>query len=157
MTAFTAKPDHRFLGAMQIQQMFRCLISISILVVGLFLGGCGEGARRPAATKMNCAECTGTGRITGVCAVCNGTGQRVSSLTSPVTCVSCGGTGSASILCKHCGGTGKIPVAQTPEEQSRRQYTPTRNGSNRILSCRLPNTVIVLNLRIFSSVHLCDE
>src|SRR5262245_52120997 len=81
---------------------------ILILCLASVVNGCGNHVKIPNATSEDCPVCRGSGRMTGPCAVCGGSGTRVSGVTQPVTCVSCGGSGSASIQCRSCSGTGKI-------------------------------------------------
>ena len=81
-----------------------CLIAAAVLVAE----GCSHGPKTPKTTDKVCARCTGSGRLSGPCAICNGTGQRVSGVSNPLTCTSCGGTGSVSMLCPDCAGTGHV-------------------------------------------------
>ena len=74
----------------------------------LIFQGCGHEVKTPKTTDQNCPMCKGSGRLTGPCAICNGTGTRVSGVASPITCTSCGGTGAVSMLCPACAGTGKV-------------------------------------------------
>ncbi len=94
--------------------------SLLVLIIALGFGTAtchaiwpfGDTPKKPTTTKVNCAGCRGTGRISGVCAVCKGTGQRMSGLFNPVECRSCGGSGSVSMHCHDCGGTGRVVVTQ---------------------------------------------
>lgn len=65
--------------------------------------GCGGRVKTPITVEKNCATCSGTGRISGTCAVCDGKGARAG-----IRCEACNGTGSSSINCNVCGGTGRM-------------------------------------------------
>jgi DnaJ-class molecular chaperone len=75
--------------------------------LALLLAGCGEQTTKPKTIDKNCRECSGSGRKTGPCAVCRGSGSRGFLDARPIPCQSCGGTGSVAMLCPRCSGTGK--------------------------------------------------
>jgi len=81
-----------------------CLMAAALIVAQ----GCGHEAKTPPTTSKVCQHCSGSGRLSGTCAVCNGSGQRVGGLTSPLKCESCGGHGTVSMNCPDCAGTGRV-------------------------------------------------
>lgn len=72
--------------------------------LGLVGAGCGMQVK-----KGNCSNCLGSGRLTGPCAVCNGSGSRGVGNARPVPCQSCGGAGTVAMNCPRCNGTGNVP------------------------------------------------
>ena len=122
------------------KNMVRRIISgVMVGLVTVVLVGCGDaGGGNPVPPKRgNCPNCNGTGRITGACAPCRGSGWITvnvdhgtkASGTAPVSgrlrgdtetqrraCSGCNGTGSASILCVACGGTGSVVIPPAEED-----------------------------------------
>lgn len=86
------------------RSLLQFLLSALVAPLGL---ACGKQAKVPNVTRENCLECNGSGRITGPCAVCGGSGSRGVGGVRPIWCQSCGGGGSVSMNCRTCSGTGK--------------------------------------------------
>ncbi len=87
------------------------------------LVGCsGNESVTPAMINpvKNCAECGGTGRIEGSCAICKGDGHRTSGVIgkNAVMCSACGGNGTVAIMCHGCGGTGRERIPAEPVTES---------------------------------------
>ena len=79
------------------------------LISTLFTTGCDD------TNKRQCEECKGTGKISGICASCNGDGRKIGTsgeITQPLKCGACNGTGSNSILCNKCGGKGYFLIQE---------------------------------------------
>ena len=80
------------------------ILAIVSVCSGVF--GCRNTAKSPETTKVMCKNCSGTGKIAGICGVCQGSGQK--STTPIITCDACGGHGSVLSICPECSGTGKL-------------------------------------------------
>lgn len=93
-------------GAMRDTALFIGLLLVFCAVVSLGCpeaSGCGERSKKPYTIDKNCEVCSGTGRVSGTCSVCQGGGSR-----KGIKCEGCNGTGSSSINCTVCGGGGRV-------------------------------------------------
>jgi DnaJ-class molecular chaperone len=99
----------------------RALLACAAFVTFVGWGtGCGQPVKTPAQTKQDCPACRGTGRITGPCAVCNGTGNLgvgVGDVKTPLPFRACGGNGTVAMICSRCSGTGKILILESRSSQ----------------------------------------